>query len=121
MRIGIAGTGKMGTAIGKRLLATGHELSVWNRTADRTQPLVAEGARLCATVAELAREADTVISIVTDGAALEQVYFGASGLLAGVRPQNLFIDMGTVAPETQQAVARRVVESGAHHLECPVG
>jgi 3-hydroxyisobutyrate dehydrogenase len=121
MRIGIAGTGKMGTAMGKRLLSTGHELSVWNRTADRAKPLVAEGARACATAAQLAREADIVISIVTDGAALDDVYFGADGLLAGVRADSLFVDMSTVAPDKQQAVGRRALESGARYLECPVG
>ncbi len=121
MRIGIAGTGKMGAAMGKRLLATGHELSVWNRTPERAQPLVAEGARACATAADLARDADVVISMVTDGAALEQVYFGNAGLLGGASAKSLFIDMSTVAPETQQGVGRRVLETGARYLECPVG
>ena len=121
MQIGIAGTGKMGTAIARRLLATGHQVSVWNRTADRAQPLLAEGASWAKTPAALAGEATTVITMLTDEAALEEVYFAAQGLLAGATGEHLFIDMSTVRPAKQQAVGARVRASGAHYLECPVG
>jgi 3-hydroxyisobutyrate dehydrogenase len=121
MQIGIAGTGKMGAAIARRLLGAGHQVSVWNRTADRAQPLLAEGARWAATPAALAREVTTVITMLTDEAALEEVYFAAHGLLAGAKGDHLFIDMSTVRPATQQAVGARVRAAGARYLECPVG
>ncbi len=121
MQIGIAGTGKMGAAIARRLLATGHQVCVWNRTADRAQPLLAEGASWAPTPAALAREATTVITMLTDEAALEEVYFAAQGLLAGATDKHLFIDMSTVRPAKQQAVGARVRASGARYLECPVG
>ncbi len=121
MQIGIAGTGKMGAAIARRLLGAGHQVSVWNRTADRAQPLLAEGARWAATPAALVREVTTVITMLTDEAALEEVYFAPQGLLAGAKGDHLFIDMSTVRPATQQAVGARVGAAGARYLECPVG
>ena len=121
MQIGIAGTGKMGAAIARRLLASGHQVSVWNRTAERAQPLLREGASWAATPAALAADVTTVITMLTDEAALEEVYFAAQGLLAGATAGHLFIDMSTVRPAKQQAVGARVRASGAHYLECPVG
>jgi 3-hydroxyisobutyrate dehydrogenase len=76
MKIGIAGTGKMGTAIGERLMAEGEELVVWNRTSERTRPLADAGAAVAASPAELAGAADIVIAILTDAAAIDAVYRG---------------------------------------------
>ena len=121
MHVGIAGTGKMGTAIARRLLAAGHRVSVWNRTAERAQPLRKEGASWAPTPAALAGEVVTVITMLTDEAALVEVYFAAQGLLAGATGEHLFIDMSTVRPAKQQAVGVRVRASGASYLECPVG
>ena len=121
MHIGIAGTGRMGTAIAKRLLGTGHQVSVWNRTPAATAGAVAAGAQAQPTARLLAQAAPVVISIVSDAAALEAVYTGAEGLLAGARPDGLFIDMSTVRPEVQRANAGRVAAAGAAYVECPVG
>jgi 3-hydroxyisobutyrate dehydrogenase len=121
MHIGIAGTGKMGTAIAKRLLALGHQVSVWNRTAKRAEPLLAQGAKWADTAAALATAAPVVITMLTDEAALDDVYFGASGLLAGAVKDKLLIDMSTVKPAKQQEVGAKVRASGARYLECPVG
>ncbi len=82
MQIGIAGIGKMGAAIAQRLIEVGHKVTVWNRSADKLKPLTAAGAAAAATPAELARNADAVITILTDAAAIDAVYTGASGLLA---------------------------------------
>ena len=121
MHIGIAGTGKMGAAMARRLLALGHQVTVWNRTAERARPLLDEGAAWAATPAALARAAGTVITILTDAAALESVYFGSGSLLAADAPDRLFIEMSTVPPATQQGMGLRVAAAGAHYLECPVG
>ncbi|MBA2963132.1 MULTISPECIES: NAD(P)-dependent oxidoreductase [Ramlibacter] len=121
MQIGIAGTGKMGSAIAKRLLATGHPVVAWNRTRERAQPVLDAGAAWAETPAALASEADLVITMVSDDAALEAVHFGPDGLLAGRVDGRLFIDMSTVAPDTQRSVGRRVLAAGARYLECPVG
>jgi 3-hydroxyisobutyrate dehydrogenase len=121
MHIGIAGTGKMGSAIARRLLGCQHRVTVWNRTAGRAQPLVAQGAGWAATAAELASGADMVISMVTDEAALDSVYLGVLGLLSSDVKGKLFVDMSTVKPAKQQELAARVIAAGASYLECPVG
>ena len=121
MHIGIAGTGKMGTAIGKRLLATGHVLTVWNRTPDRASELVALGAELADSPRDLAGKVESVITMLTDGPALDQVYFGPDGLLCGPVVNQLMIDMSTVSPAKQQEIGTRVAAAGATYVECPVG
>ena len=121
MQIGIAGTGKMGSAIARRLLECQHRVTVWNRTADRAQPLLAQGAAWAETAAGLAGSTDMVISMVTDEQALDDVYLGAQGLLASDVKGKLFIDMSTVKPAKQQEIAARVAAAGASYLECPVG
>jgi 3-hydroxyisobutyrate dehydrogenase len=121
MKIGIAGTGKMGSAIAKRLLSLGHSVTVWNRTQERAQPLIDEGAKWAATPAMLALGTDAVISIVTDSAALDEVYFGPGGLASGDATGRLFIEMSTVPPAKQQEMGARVTATGARYLESPVG
>lgn len=121
MNIGVAGLGRMGTAIAKRLMEGGHAVTVWNRTPGKAAALLAAGATEAATPAALAREVEAVITILTDAAAINAVYDGAQGLLAGAAPGTLFIEMSTVRPETEVALAARVAASGGVFVECPVG
>jgi 3-hydroxyisobutyrate dehydrogenase len=121
MRIGIAGTGRMGAAIATRLLGLGHEVGVWNRTASKTAPLAVAGAQVCATPAELAARSEAVITILTDAAAIDAAYRGADGLLSGDVKGKLFIEMSTVRPESAQGLAESVRARGATLVECPVG
>jgi 3-hydroxyisobutyrate dehydrogenase len=121
LKIGIAGTGRMGAAIAARLLGLGREVVVWNRTADRTRPLVEAGAKAVSSPAALATSADIVITILTDAAAIESIYGGGEGLLAGGLGGKLFIEMSTVRPETEEALASRVRAKGGAMVDCPVG
>ncbi len=121
MRIGIAGTGRMGAAIATRLLGQGHEVAVWNRTAAKTAPLAAAGAQVAATPEALAARSEAVITILTDAAAIDATYRDPGGLLAGDVKGKLFIEMSTVRPETQRALADTVCAQGAMLVECPVG
>ena len=121
MNIGIAGVGRMGAAIAERLLDQGHEVSVWNRTAGKTDALAAKGAAACPSPRALAASADAVITILTDADAIQAVYDGADGLLSNRLDGKLVIDMSTVRPETERALAERVRASGAVFVECPVG
>jgi 3-hydroxyisobutyrate dehydrogenase len=121
MRIGIAGTGKMGSAIARRLTALSHQVTVWNRTRERAEPLLKDGMAWAATPRELAARCEVIISIVTDGAALDAVYSGPDGLFSQRAQGQLFIDMSTVPPAKQQEMARKAAEAGAAYLECPVG
>jgi 3-hydroxyisobutyrate dehydrogenase len=121
MHVGIAGTGKMGSAMARRLLAQGRQVSVWNRTAAAAAACVAAGARQVATAKELAQACDIVISVVLDAVALDAVYGGPQGLLAGAAPGKTFIEMSTVRPAVQEANAAKVAATGAGYVECPVG
>jgi 3-hydroxyisobutyrate dehydrogenase len=115
MKIGMAGTGRMGAAIAQRLAGRGHQVTVWNRTADKARAL---GLDVADTATRLADVSEALISILTDAAAVESVY---GQLLAGNVKGKLFIEMSTVRPETQKRLADKVRAKGAAFIECPVG
>ena len=121
MRIGIAGLGRMGTAMAERLMEVGHELTVWNRSADKAKPLVEKGATAAATPAELAGRAEAIITILTDANALDTVYRGAGGVLSGDIAGKLVIEMSTVQPDSEVTLAQEVRAKGGGFVECPVG
>ena len=113
MHIGVAGIGKMGAAIAARLMEVGHEVTVWNRTPDKAKAV--SGATMAATPAELAQQSEAIITILTDGSAIEAVYNGASGLLSAGVTGKLFIEMSTVPPKVETALAPKV-KPGARSL-----
>lgn len=110
----------MGRAIAERLLEVGHSVAVWNRTGEKTSPLVEAGAERAETPAELAGMSHVIISVVTDAAALEAIYSGPEGLLAAGGVGKLFIEMSTVQPETQVRLAEQVRDAGGAFVECAV-
>jgi 3-hydroxyisobutyrate dehydrogenase len=120
MKIGIVGTGRMGTAIARRLLGLGHQVRVWNRTADNAHAAVEAGARWTPTLGELVSESEAVITFLFDDAAVERVYLGADGLLSGSVEGRLFIDMSTLSPGTHERVAAAMASRKAGFIECPV-
>jgi 3-hydroxyisobutyrate dehydrogenase len=121
MRIGIAGVGRMGRAIAERLMEAGHELTVWNRTRDKLEPLAAAGARTATNPADLASKVEIIITILTDAAAIDAVYAGQAGLLHADLDGKLVIEMSTVRPQIELALAPKVRARGAAFVECPVG
>jgi 3-hydroxyisobutyrate dehydrogenase len=121
MRVGVAGLGKMGAAIAARLMECGHEVIVWNRSTDKVKPLADAGAKVAASPADLAAQADAILTILTDASAIDAVYHGPSGLLSADVKGKLFIEMSTVQPETEVALADKVRGKGAAFVECPVG
>jgi 3-hydroxyisobutyrate dehydrogenase len=121
MQIGIAGLGRMGAAMAARLMDVGHTLTVWNRNPEKAKPLTDAGARLVATPEDLAEHSDAVITVLTDADAIDHVYNGEKGLLSGDVTDTLFIEMSTVRPEVNIALAKVVRASGARFVECPVG
>ena len=120
MKLGIVGLGKMGNAIAQRLIEAGNEVRVWNRTPGKAAAILAAGATEAATPAALVAEVDAVLSIVTDAEAIAAVFTGPSGLLSGPVAGKLVIEMSTVRPETQKAMAARVREAGGAYVECAV-
>ena len=120
MKIGIAGTGRMGEAIGLRLMSLGHELTVWNRTAEKMKGLAAAGAKVAASPAALTGSVEVIITILTDDKAIEALYNGPQALLSGNVAGKLFIEMSTVRPEVEIVLAARVKQKGGALIECPV-
>src|SRR3954468_20666023 len=121
MQIGIAGLGRMGAAVAARLMEVGHSVRVWNRSPDKAKPLVEAGAKQCATPEDLAEHSEVIITILTDADAIDHVYNGEHGLLSGDAHEKLFIEMSTVRPEVQIALATVVRAGGGRFVECPVG
>ena len=119
MKIGVVGIGKMGGAIATRLLGLGHEVVVWNRSAEKAKAV--SGAKVAATPRELAGDVETIISILTNAAAIDAAYEGADGLLKGDIQGKLFIEMSTVRPQTEKQLAAKARALGAAFIDCPVG
>jgi 3-hydroxyisobutyrate dehydrogenase len=111
----------MGSAIAARLMETGHQVTVWNRTAEKTKPLIDAGAKVAATPADLTNGCEAVITMLTGAAAIDTVYNGPSGLLSGSPKGKLFVEMSTVAPKVETDLAPKVRAKGAALVECPVG
>jgi len=121
MDIGLIGTGRMGSAMGERLIDLGHHLTVWNRTAEKAKRLLERGATLASSPAGVARASEITLTILTDAKAIDAAYDGPDGLLAGDVVGKLFVDMSTVAPETIRALSARAHAKKAALVECPVG
>jgi 3-hydroxyisobutyrate dehydrogenase len=120
MKIGIVGTGRMGTAIVQRLLELRHEVNVWNRTVDNAREAREAGAAWTPTLGELVNDSEVVISFLFDDAAVERVYLSTNGLLTGRVEGGLFIDMSTVSPGTHGRIASAMASRNASFIECPV-
>jgi 3-hydroxyisobutyrate dehydrogenase len=115
MKIGIAGTGRMGAAIAARLSGLGHEMMVWNRSADKAR---ATGFKVAETPQALAGGCEAVISMLTDAAAVQSVY---AQMLSGNANGKLFVEMSTVRPAAAKKISELVKSKGAAFVECPVG
>ena len=121
MKIGVCGTGRMGSSIAQRLISVGHEVGVWNRSSAKTKPLTDAGAKLFASPAELVDGCEAVIVMLLNEAAIEAVYRGPNGILKSELTGKFVIDMSTVGPETMRSVGAAVAQQGAAFVECPVG
>jgi 3-hydroxyisobutyrate dehydrogenase-like beta-hydroxyacid dehydrogenase len=120
MKIGFLGLGAMGTPMALRLIAAGHELSVWNRTEGRTKPLLREGAIAAATPAEAELGADAVITMLFDDEANEQVLFGPNGLLDALEPGALHISCSTISVALSERLTAEHARRGIDFVAAPV-
>ena len=121
MKIGVCGTGRMGSAIAQRLMSVGHEVGVWNRNSAKTKPLIDAGAKLFASPAELVEGCEVVVVMLLNDAATEAIYRGPNGVLQGKLAGRLVIDMSTIRPDTMKANGSSIMQQGAAFVECPVG
>jgi len=111
----------MGGAIALRLMGVGHEVNVWNRSPEKTAPLAEAGAKAYGTPRDLATASDMILTILTDAPAIDATYDDAQGLLSAEVKGKLFVEMSTVRPEIEEALARRVRARNAALVDCPVG
>ena len=121
MKITILGTGRMGSAIGERLIDQGHTLLVWNRSIEKTKALTARGASAFNSPASAIQDAEIVISVLTDAKAIDSTYSTADGVLSANIVGKLFIAMSTVRPQTGIELGAKLKSAGAAFIECPVG
>jgi 3-hydroxyisobutyrate dehydrogenase len=98
----------MGSAVATRLLDAGYELTVWNRTPERADPLVGRGAGRAASPSRAASVADVVITSLSDDAAVRAVCLGENGAVHGIQPDAILVDMSTVSPDTSRMLAGAV-------------
>src|SRR5215211_5007473 len=119
-KLGFVGLGVMGGGVARRLLAAGHELHGWNRTPEKAAPLVAEGLVLEESPRAVAEQADVVFTMVTNVPALRAVADGDDGILAGLGPGKVWVDMTTAAPAVSRELAERARERGADMVDAPV-
>ncbi len=118
--IGVVGLGAMGGQIAGRLLSRGNPVYGTNRTRAKAEPLIGRGLRWRDTPRQVTEAADVIISMVTDSDALQAVTGGPGGILAGLRPGKVHLDMSTISPASSGELARRVAARGAAMLTAPV-
>ncbi|GFM32241.1 NAD(P)-dependent oxidoreductase [Desulfovibrio subterraneus] len=118
--VGWIGTGVMGKSMCGHLMKAGYAANVYNRTPEKAADLVAAGARLCATPAEVAANSDVVFTIVGFPTDVEQVYFGPEGIISNARKGTVVVDMTTSKPALAQAIAAEAQAHGVEALDAPV-
>jgi 3-hydroxyisobutyrate dehydrogenase len=118
--VGVIGTGIMGAGMAEQLLKQGFPVVVWNRTADKTTPLVKLGAKAAGSPAELASQVDTILLVVRDDAAVWAVVLSPEGALRKARPGTAFINMSTVTPALARKVGAAIEAQGCAFMEAPM-
>jgi len=120
VRVGFIGLGDMGQGIVPRLLAAGHQVTGWNRTADKAAPLLELGMEWAGTPRQVAEWAEMVLSIVTDAAAVETVALGDDGILSGLPSDGIYADMSTIDPDASRRIATAFAAAGLTMLDAPL-
>ncbi|HEU4318478.1 MAG TPA: NAD(P)-dependent oxidoreductase [Acidimicrobiia bacterium] len=120
MDIGFIGLGDMGQGIVPRLLDAGHQVTGWNRTKEKATPLLEIGMKWGDTPREVAAVSELVFSIVTDARAVESVALGEDGVISGLGPDGVYLDMSTIDPDVSRSVASRFSERGLVMLDAPI-
>jgi 3-hydroxyisobutyrate dehydrogenase-like beta-hydroxyacid dehydrogenase len=118
--ISYLGLGTMGSGMASNLLKAGYQLTVWNRSAEKCKPFARKGARVADTPADAARDVDLVIYMLSNDQAVEEVVFGAKGILSGIKEGQIAIDMSTVLPATSLREEEAYAKRGVDFLDAPV-
>ena len=119
-KVGFIGLGIMGIPMVRNLMKAGFDVTVYNRTASKADKMVAEGAIKANSPAEVARKNSVVITMVSDTPDVESVILGENGVIEGIQPDAVVIDMSTISPQATRKLAARLEEKKAHMLDAPV-
>src|SRR5215468_1704842 len=120
MNIGFVGLGAMGAGIVPRLIAAGYTVTGWNRSRDKAEPLIKAGMRFADSPRAAAAQSEIVFSIVTDANAVRAIALGPDGIIAGLKPPGVYVDMSTIAPDVTRAVAAEFAAKGLTMLDAPI-
>ncbi|HXH67319.1 MAG TPA: NAD(P)-dependent oxidoreductase, partial [Candidatus Limnocylindrales bacterium] len=120
MKLGFIGLGDMGQAIVPRLLAAGHQVSGWNRTKEKAEPLFRLGMGWAESPKQLAAESEIVITIVTNSEAVKAIALGEEGILSGLRKDAVYLDMSTIAPDASREVGAAFSKAGRIMMDAPI-
>lgn len=118
--LGFVGLGAMGSRLARRLLAAGYHVLGYNRTPEKARDLEAAGLRLEKSPRAVSEASEVVFSMVTDNAALRAVALGPNGIVAGLRPGAIYVEMSTVSPAVVREIGEAVAARGAAMLDAPV-
>ncbi|MFC1937379.1 2-hydroxy-3-oxopropionate reductase [Chloroflexota bacterium] len=119
-KVGFIGLGIMGMPMARNMLKAGFEVVAYNRTGSKTEQLAKEGAKQADSPREVAKQCPVVITIVSNTPDVEQVILGKNGVIEGIKPDSVVIDMSTISPQATKEMAVRLKEKGAHMLDAPV-
>jgi 3-hydroxyisobutyrate dehydrogenase-like beta-hydroxyacid dehydrogenase len=119
-KISYLGLGTMGGGMASNLLKAGYKLTVWNRSAEKCKPFARKGARVAESPADAIRDADLVIYMLSNDQAVEEVVFGANGILSGIKEGQIAMDMSTVLPATSLREQQAYSNRGVDFLDAPV-
>ena len=118
-KIGWIGAGRMGSPMAERLLKAGYDVSIWNRTRAKAEPLAAKGGKVVDKLSELA-SCDIVFSIVSTGHDLEEVVFGKDGVASAGKLPKIMVDCSTISVDESAAIRKRLQDKGADYVAAPV-
>jgi len=119
-KVGWIGLGNMGVPMSKNLIKAGFDVTVWNRTKSKADPVLADGAKWADSPKEIAEKCDFIITMVADGPTLHAVVLGENGVAAGLSANKIVIDMSTVAPAESARVNGEIESKSCKFLRAPV-
>jgi 3-hydroxyisobutyrate dehydrogenase len=121
LKIGICGTGKMGSEIAKRLIESNQEITVWNRTLSKASLLIDHGAKVASNISELVKHNDIILCILGNDIALDYVYSSTDGFKNNNLSNKVIIELSTTSVEKIQSLQQIITKLNGEFLECPVG
>jgi 3-hydroxyisobutyrate dehydrogenase len=119
LKVGWIGMGRMGYAMAERLVKSGHDVSIWNRTRSKAEPLAAYGGKIVDKPSDLAG-VDVLFSIVSTGKDLKEVYFGPNGAATGKQVPAVLVDCSTISVEASTEIRAKLKQHGSDFVACPV-